>query len=127
MATVTKVIPKGPDTRTISGPALDAVIEEILRPVPIVMRKLMTRHLARATKAVRNIVPRLEPFQKRDPYLALVAGSVKCIDLAENRVLLAPLNDAITHAKAIARSRATRRTNTPDEPAAEPAAETTTG
>jgi hypothetical protein len=86
MATVTKVIPSGPDTRTISGPALDAVLEEILRPVPIVMRKLMKRHLARATKAVRNIVPRLEPFQKRDPYLALVAGAVKCIDLAENRV-----------------------------------------
>lgn len=86
MATVTKVFPKGPDTRTISGPALDAVLEEVLRPVPPIMRKLMTRHLARATKAVRNIVPRLEAFQKRDPYLALVAGAVQCIDLAENRV-----------------------------------------
>lgn len=86
MATVTKVFPQGPDTRAVSGPALDAVIEEVLRPVPPLMRKLMARHLGRAVSAIRNVFSLLEPFQKRDPYLALVAGAVKCIDRAENRV-----------------------------------------
>ncbi len=86
MATVTKVFPQGPDTRAVSGPALDAVIEEVLRPVPPLMRKLMARHLERAVSAIRNVFSLLEPFQKRDPYLALVAGAVKCIDRAENRV-----------------------------------------
>ena len=41
----------------------------------------------------------------------------------ENRALLAPLNDAIAHAKAVAAGRATRRT----KKAEAPAAETTTG
>ena len=51
------------------------------------------------------------------------AGDVETA--VENRGLLAPLTDAIAHAKALARSRATRRTNTPDEPA--PANEAGTG
>ncbi|MCE9584507.1 MAG: hypothetical protein K8T20_18620 [Planctomycetes bacterium] len=86
MATVTRTFPQGPDTRTVSGPALDSVIEEVLRPVPPLMRKLMANHLGRAVTAVRGVFGALEPFQKRDPYLALVAGAVKCIDRAENRV-----------------------------------------
>ncbi|MCC6737481.1 MAG: hypothetical protein IT452_00430 [Planctomycetia bacterium] len=86
MATVTRVIDQGPDTRSVSGPALDAVIQEVLRPVPPLMRRLMSRHLDRALAAVRAAFSLLEPFQKRDPYLALVAGAVRCIDRAENRV-----------------------------------------
>jgi len=39
---------------------------------------------------------------------------------AESRALLAPLNDALAHAKAVAQARATRRTKKPAPPAPEP-------
>jgi hypothetical protein len=86
MATLTKVVPRPADTRVVSGPALDAVIEEVLRPVPRLMRRLMSHHLERAITGIRTLFPTLEPSHRRDPYLALISGAIRAIERAENRI-----------------------------------------
>ncbi|NUN47318.1 MAG: hypothetical protein HUU15_00635 [Candidatus Brocadiae bacterium] len=86
MATVTRSFERAPDTREVSGRALDGVIDDVLRPVPPLMRRLMSRHLTRAVGAVRTVFPGLDPMLKRDPYLAMIGGAVRCIERAENRI-----------------------------------------